>query len=554
MKAMNYEIIGCYAQTELGHGSNVRGLETTAAWNPDDKTFTIHSPTLTASKWWIGTLGRTANHAIVMAQLIVNGKNHGPHPFVMQIRDMKSHQPLEGVHIGDVGPKVGYNTMDNGFMLFNEFKVPHGAMLARYSSVNPETNEYVKPASQALVYGTMTWVRSTIVWQSGGVLARGVTIAIRYCAVRQQFQDKDLITDASEKAQETQVLDYTMVSYRLLTLLAASFALHFSGKLMMDMYQSSQQGLSPDATEEEKEATFAVMADLHATSCGLKSLASTTAADGLEQARRACGGHGYSSFSGIGQLFADYLPNVTWEGDNYMLTQQVANYLLKTARSVRAGFTPINDTAIIFRHYHDRAEIGCAFDILGSDADIVSAFAWRSAFMSFNLLDKRDAEKTSWNDLLVDMYRLSKAHSQYMIVKNFYDTLNSNATIESMPADTTREVFWNLFRLYALNTLESEASEFYTSAAVTVKQVMLTRQSAVMKLLKEIRPHAVALVDAWAFPDWQLDSSLGRYDGKVYEDMFKRASEMNPMNEITVDPYPVSEVIFKSIGSLKSKL
>jgi acyl-CoA oxidase len=107
-KALNYEIIGCYAQTELGHGSNVRGLETIATWNSDDKTFTIHSPTLTASKWWIGSLGRTANHAIVMAQLIVNGVNHGPHPFVVQIRDMKTHLPLENVHIGDIGPKVGY--------------------------------------------------------------------------------------------------------------------------------------------------------------------------------------------------------------------------------------------------------------------------------------------------------------------------------------------------------------------------------------------------------------------------------------------------------------
>jgi acyl-CoA oxidase len=324
MKAMNYEIIGCYAQTELGHGSNVRGLETTATWNSNDKTFTIHSPSLTASKWWIGTLGRTANHAIVMAQLIVNGENHGPHPFVMQIRDMKTHQPLEGIHIGDVGPKVGYNTMDNGFMLFNNYKVPHDAMLARYSRVDPDTNTYIKPASAALVYGTMTWVRSTIVWQAGGVLARGVTIAIRYCAVRQQFQDKD---NETEHGAETQVLDYTMVSYRLLTLLAATFALHFSGKLMMDQYQAGQKTLGDNATEEDKQEVLDVMADLHATSCGLKSLASTTAADGLEQARRACGGHGYSSFSGIGPLFADYLPNVTWEGDNYMLTQQVANYV-----------------------------------------------------------------------------------------------------------------------------------------------------------------------------------------------------------------------------------
>jgi len=107
-KAQAYEYIGCYAQTELGHGSNVRGLETTAHWNPEDQTFTINSPTLTASKWWIGSLGRTANHAVVMAQLIVGGKSLGPHPFVVHIRDMKTHQPLPNIHIGDIGPKFGY--------------------------------------------------------------------------------------------------------------------------------------------------------------------------------------------------------------------------------------------------------------------------------------------------------------------------------------------------------------------------------------------------------------------------------------------------------------
>lgn len=114
-KAENYEIIGCYAQTELGHGSNVRGLETTATWNSDDKTFTLHSPHLTASKWWIGSLGRTANYAVVMAQLMIDGKSYGPHPFVVHIRDLKTHEPLENVHVGDIGPKFGYNTMDNGF-------------------------------------------------------------------------------------------------------------------------------------------------------------------------------------------------------------------------------------------------------------------------------------------------------------------------------------------------------------------------------------------------------------------------------------------------------
>lgn len=107
-KAQKYQIVGCYAQTELGHGSNVRGLETTATWNPEDQTFTINSPTLTSSKWWIGSLGRTANHAVVMAQLIIGGKPYGPHPFVVQIRDLETHEMLKNVYVGDIGPKFGY--------------------------------------------------------------------------------------------------------------------------------------------------------------------------------------------------------------------------------------------------------------------------------------------------------------------------------------------------------------------------------------------------------------------------------------------------------------
>lgn len=124
-----WEIIGCYAQTELGHGSNVKGIETEARWDPKTKEFIIHSPSLTASKWWNGSMGRTANHAIVVAQLLVphaatpdKYKNYGPHPFIVQIRDMKSHQPFEGIVVGDIGPKYGYAPMDNGYMLFNHYR------------------------------------------------------------------------------------------------------------------------------------------------------------------------------------------------------------------------------------------------------------------------------------------------------------------------------------------------------------------------------------------------------------------------------------------------
>lgn len=125
----SWKIIGAYAQTELGHGSNVRGLELQARWDSQTKEFILHSPTLTASKWWNGSLGRVANHAIVVAQLLLPKPgspdqyvSHGPHPFIVQVRDMKTHQPLEGVVIGDIGPKYGYITMDNAYMLFDRFR------------------------------------------------------------------------------------------------------------------------------------------------------------------------------------------------------------------------------------------------------------------------------------------------------------------------------------------------------------------------------------------------------------------------------------------------
>lgn len=222
--------------------------------------------------------------------------------------------------------------MDNGFLLFNQFKIPHVNMLARFASVDKSTNEYVRPASPSLMYGTMTWVRSNIVLQAGGVLARGVTVAVRYCAVRRQFQDRD----AKASADENQVLNYKMVQIRLLPLLAAMYALHFTGRGMMRLYQENQErmkaGLQADqekrgAGPEQLRAGSDLLADLHATSCGLKALASTTAGEGLETCRRACGGHGYSNYSGIGPWYSDYLPTLTWEGDNYMLTQQVARYV-----------------------------------------------------------------------------------------------------------------------------------------------------------------------------------------------------------------------------------
>jgi acyl-CoA oxidase len=134
---------------------------------------------------------------------------------------MKTHKPLPGIAAGDIGPKYGYAPMDNGYMLFDHLKVPHSAMLSRYSMVDPNTCTYSKPANPAVVYGSLTAVRAKIVMRARLVLARAVTVAVRYTAIRRQFSDRD---DNSAGAAELSVLDYRKRILRSFTKLRCKFA------------------------------------------------------------------------------------------------------------------------------------------------------------------------------------------------------------------------------------------------------------------------------------------------------------------------------------------
>ena len=70
-----------------------------------------------------------------MARLFIGGRDYGPHAFVVPIRDMATHLPLPGIRVGDIGPKFGYNGVDNGFLSFNHVAVPRENMLMRFAKV-----------------------------------------------------------------------------------------------------------------------------------------------------------------------------------------------------------------------------------------------------------------------------------------------------------------------------------------------------------------------------------------------------------------------------------
>ena len=130
--------MGCYAQTELGHGSNVAGLETTATLDLQTDEFIIHSPTVTSTKYWPGGLGRWANHALVFARCIVGENDYGVAAFIVQIRDKETHLPLKGVQVGDIGGKLGYASKDNGWLMFDNVRIPRTNMMSRFSYIDKD--------------------------------------------------------------------------------------------------------------------------------------------------------------------------------------------------------------------------------------------------------------------------------------------------------------------------------------------------------------------------------------------------------------------------------
>lgn len=178
-------------------------------------------------------------------------------------------------------------------------------MLMRFSQVSRD-GVYSKPIHAKLAYGGMTAVRTTLINHSALSMARAVTIATRYCAVRRQG-NVNLATDL-----ETQVLDYPSVQYRILPLLSHAFATIFSGYWMNDMYAQYNADISKGDTS--------LLKDVHVYSSGLKSYCTKLGADGIEEARRCLGGHGYSLFSGMIDFHRQFLATVTYEGENALLT------------------------------------------------------------------------------------------------------------------------------------------------------------------------------------------------------------------------------------------
>ncbi|KAJ3370925.1 acyl-coenzyme A oxidase [Allomyces arbusculus] len=523
--AESYQMIGSYAQTELAHGSNLSGLETTATYIPETDEFEIHSPDITACKWWIGSLGLISTHTLVQAKLILKGKDYGPHLFLVPLRSLDDHKPFPGVTVGDIGKKMGFNLIDNGFLMFEHYKIPRTNMLMRFAQVTRK-GEYVKPPHAKLAYGGMVFVRTALVRLAGGSLAKAACIGTRYACVRRQFAVVNSIKQASgiSSSEETPIIMYPMVQARMFPRIAESYAMLFAAQGIEAMYH--------DMVKRLDSFDVSTLPAVHANSSALKAYCTGIALDGIEEIRRATGGHGFMMSSGLPYLLFNYSPSVTFEGENALLTQQTARYLLKQLHKHQTQAEPLHPfveylellSSGVGRKSDRTAAVSSPADWFNPAVQL-AAFAHRAARVTGELAHAITQCGTPFADLNVECARASKAHSEYVLVRTFHST--TRKILQDKPA--LYPVLKLVSDVFALNTIEKSIGDFVEDGYLVHAHVKHLR-AALKTALQDMMKDAVGLVDAWAFSDYELDSTIGRSDGKVYEALLETALA-DPVNK-----------------------
>ncbi|HMD12308.1 MAG TPA: acyl-CoA dehydrogenase family protein, partial [Marmoricola sp.] len=313
------DLLGCFAMTESGHGSNVQALGTTATYDADAGEFVITTPDQASRKDYIGNAARHADMAVVFAQLEIGGESEGVHAFVVPIRDARGN-PLPGVTIEDDGPKLGLNGVDNGRLSFDAVRVPRANLLNRYADVS-EDGSYSSPIdNRGRRFFTMlgTLVQGRVCVGGAGINAAKValTIAVKYALFRRQFGEPG--------GGEELLLDYGMHQRRLFPLLARTYALHFAQEVLaLELHEvfSSEEVVGDEEAERRRRA-------LESRAAGTKALGTWHATRTIQECREACGGAGYLSVNRFAALKADTDVFTTFEGDNHVLMQLVAKGLL----------------------------------------------------------------------------------------------------------------------------------------------------------------------------------------------------------------------------------
>ena len=506
------DLLGCFAMTETGHGSDVQELETTATYDAATSEFVINSPTPSSRKDYIGGAAEHARLAAVFAQLIVGGENQGVHCLVVPIRD-EAGADLPGVTTSDCGYKGGLNGVDNGRIMFDNVRVPRENLLNRYGDVDAD-GIYTSPIDNVgrrffTMVGTLVRGRVTVGGSAAAAAKVALTIAVRYALQRRQFS-------APKSDDEVPIMDYLVHQRRLFPLVARAYALAFAQNELIAKLAAIQTSDDPDPHEQR---------ELEGRAAGLKAANTAFATRAIQECREACGGAGYLMANRLVQLKGDTDVFTTFEGDNVVLTQLVAKELLTGYADEIRGMSPVEwmrfatttvsdvvrtrSVAVqifqtIIDSRLDNEEEGSLFNRgtqLGMFEDreeyLISTAARRLQAAAKREKDPFDA----FNSVQDHVLRAARAHIDRIALEAFI------SGIESCENKEAKQLLSDLCDLYALTVIDDDKAWFMEH-----RQLSTERAKAVLRAINErcrdLRPRARTLVEGLGVPEALLDAEM----------------------------------------------
>jgi acyl-CoA oxidase len=495
-KAAACQLLGGFAMTEIGHGSNVQALETIAVYDSEHRDFIINSPSYSSGKTFIGNAAVDGQFMVVFAQLHIGAANHGVHAFVVPIRD-ENGQPLPGVTIDDNGLKLGLNGVDNGRIWFRDIRVPKIELLNRFAEVTDD-GQYrsnIKSNSSRFftMIGTLVNGRISLALAANSMAKSALTIAIRYTARRRQF---------GGGIQETLVLDYPATQRRLMPLLANAYAFDFAVKRLVRVRDQSRDGRTD-------------VRPIESLAAGIKAFSTWTAIHTIQVCRESCGGEGYMFANRFAALKADADIFTTFEGDNTVLMQLVAKNLLGELKDQLKEMNP-GRMARFFLHQRLKALKKRFVGLTADNASLLNPeqqlahFRFRESTLllraggEFRRLTRQKGMDaySAFTGLQPELLELADAYAERQVLESFLEA------VARVPDQTLQRPLRKLADLFALYHLERHKGWFLENGFMQGKRAQAIT-SHVTRLCQEVRQDAVALVDAFGIPDQCLAAPIG---------------------------------------------
>jgi acyl-CoA oxidase len=389
-KIDSLEVAGVFAMTELAHGSNVRDLQTTATYCPNNRSFIINTPDDNAQKYWLGNAAQHGTHAIVFANLILNDKKYGIHAFVVQIR--KNGKLMPNITIKDCGYKAGLNGVDNGRIWFDNIEVSYDSLLDKFAQIN-ENHEYISPINnndQRFAKSMATLSSGRVVVADGALSMAKIswTIAFLYSSKRRQFKIRE------SDLEENKLINYQLHQFKLIPIMAKLFCFDHSLLYLKSLFSKKN-----------------INEEYHPLSCALKAIISWESLKSIQICREACGGHGYELRNLIGNFRNDCDIFCTFEGDNTVLLLQVLKYLVSKT---------IKKTFFEKIHFYLNTKVIPSIKIerLNEIDYLKYLFIIKYKIQMFDYLQNMKNNKQNWNHYMIDAIEMTKSWTYYRILKH----------------------------------------------------------------------------------------------------------------------------------------